>query len=192
MNASLPLLEEGVAHHRAGNLAEAERAYRAALAAEPGNIDAYHLLGLIADEAGHHRDALELIRAAVAARPHHVYFESLGRILTSQGERDEAAVCFANALALSRVSQAAYEGLHAARADYDRDVEPVLHVPPEAGLSLPVGGADVLNLPTARPPHASWRAASAGSACGTASSAIGIRLAQPSSRRMVSPRSAFG
>ena len=146
MKASLPLLEEGVAHHRAGNLAGAERAYRAVLAAEPGNVDAYHLLGLIADQSGHPRDALDLIRAAVAARPHHLFFESLGRILASQGERDEAAACFSNALALSRVSQVAFEGLHAARADYDLDVEPVLHVPPDSGLALPVGGDDVLDL----------------------------------------------
>lgn len=146
MKASLPFLEEGVAHHRAGDLAAAERAYRAALAATPGDVDALHLLGLVAEETGHRRDALDLIRAAVAASPHRLFFESLGRILAALGEREEAARCFANALALYRRSDAAFDGLNAAWPGYGDDVEPLLHVPAEAGLALPVGGDDVLNL----------------------------------------------
>jgi hypothetical protein len=45
-------LEAGVAAHRGGSAAEAERLYRAVLAAEPGNADALHLLGVLAGKPG--------------------------------------------------------------------------------------------------------------------------------------------
>src|SRR5215831_14019552 len=41
------LITEGLAHHRAGRLAEAERIYNQILAARPDHFDSRHLLGVI-------------------------------------------------------------------------------------------------------------------------------------------------
>ena len=45
--ATRRLVDAGVVHHRAGDLAAAERDYRAALALDPDQPDALHLLGQI-------------------------------------------------------------------------------------------------------------------------------------------------
>ena len=42
-------------------LAQAERLYRAVLAEQPDNADALHLLGVLANQAGHPKDAADLI-----------------------------------------------------------------------------------------------------------------------------------
>jgi hypothetical protein len=46
------LLSDGLAHHQAGSLAEAEVYYRQILAATPGHADALHLLGVIDYQRG--------------------------------------------------------------------------------------------------------------------------------------------
>jgi tetratricopeptide (TPR) repeat protein len=62
-------LELAAGHHRAGQLGEAESLYRAILRDAPGQVDAMHLLGLIANSRGEHAAAIELLRQAVAAKP---------------------------------------------------------------------------------------------------------------------------
>ncbi len=63
------LLEQAVAHHRAGQLAEAESLYRQVLQSAPHDPDARHNLGLIALAQGRRDDALPLFQAALAANP---------------------------------------------------------------------------------------------------------------------------
>ena len=46
------MLEQALALHRQGRLAEAEQAYRAILAQDPANADVGHLLGTLALDAG--------------------------------------------------------------------------------------------------------------------------------------------
>ena len=48
------LFADGVRHHQAGRLAEAERVYRAVLEIDPKNADALHLLGVIGGQTGRH------------------------------------------------------------------------------------------------------------------------------------------
>jgi len=62
-------LADALAHHRAGRFQDAEVIYRQILAADPNYPDALHLLGLIAQEAGRHDAALDLIGRAIARRP---------------------------------------------------------------------------------------------------------------------------
>jgi Flp pilus assembly protein TadD len=62
-------LHQGIAHHQAGRLAEAERCYRQVLAVEPNHPDALHLLGVIAYQVKQWRPAVELISRADALRP---------------------------------------------------------------------------------------------------------------------------
>ena len=52
------MLAEGVAHHRAGRLGEAERLYRRILEMEPEHADGLHLLGMVALQAGRDRKSV--------------------------------------------------------------------------------------------------------------------------------------
>lgn len=87
--------------HRAGRLAEAERAYRHILKHHPGHAASQHLLGVLALQAGHLDAARALVSAALendGASP--LYHASLGDILRRQGRMAEAAVCFRNLVLL--------------------------------------------------------------------------------------------
>ena len=46
MNQTNQLLQTAIAHHRAGNLKQAEAGYRRILQAQPNNAEALHLPGL--------------------------------------------------------------------------------------------------------------------------------------------------
>jgi Flp pilus assembly protein TadD len=50
-----------IQHHQAGRLQAAEQIYRQILALQPNHADAWHLLGLIARQAGRHAIAVEYI-----------------------------------------------------------------------------------------------------------------------------------
>ena len=45
-------LETGLRHHKAGDLAAAERIYRHILEVQPGNHEALYLLGTLAQQTG--------------------------------------------------------------------------------------------------------------------------------------------
>ncbi len=59
------LLQNAIALHQAGRLAEAEVLYRQILAQQPRHADALHLLGLLAEQAGRPDMAVELIEQAI-------------------------------------------------------------------------------------------------------------------------------
>ncbi len=66
--AAAALIDEGLARHRAGRLAEAETYYRQALERHPDSADALHLAGLALFQAGRPAQALpDLAKAAKAA-----------------------------------------------------------------------------------------------------------------------------
>ena len=56
-------------HHQAGDLPKAEQLYRHVLSADPTNVDANHLLGLIAHHVGKFDIAIEFINKALAIQP---------------------------------------------------------------------------------------------------------------------------
>ena len=62
-------LQQGIAAHNAGNLQEAERAYRAILQSQPEHPDANHNLGLIAVSLNKVDVALPLFKTALEANP---------------------------------------------------------------------------------------------------------------------------
>lgn len=87
--------------HQAGHLSEAEAAYREVLAADAGNFDALHLLGLIAYQGGKHEEAAELISRALSRNPSYAPAQNnLGTVFRAQGKLKEALACFTNALTL--------------------------------------------------------------------------------------------
>jgi len=63
------VMQRGITAHNAGNLREAERAYREILRSQPNHPDAWHNLGLIAMSVYQLEDALSLFETAVNLHP---------------------------------------------------------------------------------------------------------------------------
>jgi tetratricopeptide (TPR) repeat protein len=87
--------------HREGRLDAAEGVYREVLREDPGNVTVLRLLGMLAIEAAHHRDAAVLLRQAVRLAPDfRVAWIDLCRALTELHELDEAIEAAQRAVAL--------------------------------------------------------------------------------------------
>ena len=108
-------------HHRAGRLAQAEAAYRGILADDPQNIDALHLLGVVAHQGGKHAQAAELITRSLSLNAANAAAHSnLGVVLAAQGKFTTAIASFRQALALQPGFADAYFGLGNALRDHGR------------------------------------------------------------------------
>jgi tetratricopeptide (TPR) repeat protein len=95
------LFGEAVRHHQAGRLADAERLYRQILALDTRHADSLHLLGVIAEQAGRHKQAIDLIRKAIRIRDTvPAYHNNLGNILAGTGKPGGAVVHYRRAVAL--------------------------------------------------------------------------------------------
>ena len=85
-------LAVAVQYHQSGNLQQAEAIYRQVLQVDPNNVDALHLLGVIAGQMGKHDLAVEYISQAIRIRPSDaVLHHNLGKALKDQGQLGEAA-----------------------------------------------------------------------------------------------------
>jgi len=101
MPGDVDLVRGGLQFHRYGRLAEAEVLYRQALAENPKNAAASHLLGVIAHERGQHQAAMEWIGRALALQPDYAEAHSdLGNSLKAQGQLPAAAESYRRALSL--------------------------------------------------------------------------------------------
>jgi cytochrome c-type biogenesis protein CcmH/NrfG len=95
------LVNQALAHHRAGRLDDAERIYRQVLAVDPAHADALHLLGMAAFQTGRLDLAVEMIQRAIAAHPNAAsYHSNLGNVLQAQDKLQEAVASYKKALAL--------------------------------------------------------------------------------------------
>ena len=95
------LVDEGIAHHRAGRLPQAVAVYARVLNAAPNHADALHLLGLAAHQFDKKEEALALVTRAVQLRPDVAgYHNSQGIILVALGRTGEATRAFQHALHL--------------------------------------------------------------------------------------------
>ena len=63
------LLQQAMAHHREGRLAEAEALYRQILETAPGHVDALYLLSAVAGQQGQYDRAVELADQALLSHP---------------------------------------------------------------------------------------------------------------------------
>jgi tetratricopeptide (TPR) repeat protein len=95
------LFAEGLAHHRAGRLAEAERIYNQILAARPDHFDSRHLLGAIFLQRGSPAQALNQINSALRLNPNNVAaLNNRGIALQELKRFEEALETFERAAAL--------------------------------------------------------------------------------------------
>ncbi len=89
------------AAHGAGRLEEAEQGYRAVLAADSKHANAWHLLGVIAQQRGQAAQAVEHIQQALAlSGPQAPYLGNLGVAFEALGRSAEAVTVLEQALAL--------------------------------------------------------------------------------------------
>jgi Tfp pilus assembly protein PilF len=99
---SASALHRAIALHQAGKLDEAERLYRSALATEPNNFNALHLLGVLRHHQGRPGEAVGLIEAALRLDPGIADAHgNLGNALRALGQLDAAASSYHKALHLA-------------------------------------------------------------------------------------------
>lgn len=96
------LLQQGLAHHQAGRLAEAEALYRQVLADSPHHPHANNYLGVLASQVGRHDVAVELLQKAIQANARVPEFHNhLGMALQALGRQEEAEASFRQAIHLN-------------------------------------------------------------------------------------------
>jgi tetratricopeptide (TPR) repeat protein len=107
-------LTRAVSLHQAGRLDEASDLYRDILARDADQVDARHLLGVLAHQQGRHEEAAENIRRAVVLDPRAADFRvNLASVLLATGDLDGAAREARAALALDGSAAAAHSTLSA-------------------------------------------------------------------------------
>jgi protein O-GlcNAc transferase len=95
------LLAQALQRHQGGQIAEAERLYLQILQADPGQADAWHLLGVLALQRGQNSEALERINKAIAGNNRIAAFHnSQGNALQRLGHFVEAVAAYRRALRL--------------------------------------------------------------------------------------------
>ncbi|GAB2869607.1 tetratricopeptide repeat protein [Pseudoduganella ginsengisoli] len=96
-----PLLQQAVALHQRGNLAQAETLYGEVLRLDPDNFDALHLLGVIARQSGACDEAIRLMGRALAIDSEKAIVHcNLGAALQDAQRHEEAYRSYTRALAL--------------------------------------------------------------------------------------------
>jgi tetratricopeptide (TPR) repeat protein len=95
------LLADAMASHRAGRLADAERAYNQILAFDPEQCDCLHLLGVILRQCGKPAEAVAQIDLSLAKNPNNAAaWNNRGTALYELGRFDDAIVSYDRALAI--------------------------------------------------------------------------------------------
>jgi tetratricopeptide (TPR) repeat protein len=95
------ILAEGLAHHNAGRLPQAEAAYRQVLEADADHVDALHYMGVLALQVGKAHVAVQLMARAHQLQPKNpLILSNLGAALRREGRNAEALVAYRQALAL--------------------------------------------------------------------------------------------
>jgi tetratricopeptide (TPR) repeat protein len=127
------LLNQALALHQTGRLAEAEPLYRTVLRAQPSHFDTLHLLGLLHYQRGEHAEAVRRIDLALLINPNAIAaHNSRGAALKELNRTDEALASYGNAIALDPTYADAYynrgnvlrerQQFEDALADYDRAI----------------------------------------------------------------------
>ncbi len=95
-------IEIALEQHQAGNFARAEALYLEILRQNPGNIDAIHLLGVLATQGNRPEIAVDLISAAIRKKPDAPIFHyNLAEALHALGRKEEALASYQRAIELA-------------------------------------------------------------------------------------------
>jgi tetratricopeptide (TPR) repeat protein len=101
------LLASGLDHHRRNALSEAETLYAQALAAEPDNPDALHLMGVLRQQHGDFVGAVDLIQRSLATKPAAHVYANLCNALNRLGRWAEAEAAGQSAVWMDPTAPAA-------------------------------------------------------------------------------------
>jgi SAM-dependent methyltransferase len=100
------LFDAALRHHRAGQLAEADRLYRQILAIDPDHLDTLHALAWLAQQAGRNDIAIDLLSRLVALDPGAgAALGNLGKLLFLAGDRGSALDVVRRALAVEETDK---------------------------------------------------------------------------------------
>src|SRR6478672_1627905 len=112
MTAGPDPLQLALDHHRAGRLDEAAAIYQQALADDPNNIRALHLMGTLLLQARRPAEAVALLRrgAAIAPASPDIQF-ALGDALRMSGDLTGAESAYRQSLSLRPLFPQAHNGL---------------------------------------------------------------------------------
>lgn len=95
------LFSQGIAHHQAGRLSEAQSLYRQVLKLIPQQADALHMLGVAEFQEKNYPEAVRLIDKAKTLKPdEHLIHFNLGNALRAMGHLAQAGEAFSTAIRL--------------------------------------------------------------------------------------------
>ncbi|WP_404423991.1 tetratricopeptide repeat protein [Nibricoccus sp. IMCC34717] len=118
------LLDQAIAHHRQGRLAQAGALYAQIQRADTANFAAFHLGGLIALQLERAADALPQLKTAARLDPRHALnHHCLGTALLKLGQRPEAEAAFLRSLQLEPKNGEAWGNLGALRVQQGKLAE---------------------------------------------------------------------
>ena len=117
-------LNQGMALHRQGKLADAERCYGEVLQRQPNHFDALHLLGVIAHQTRRTERGVELIKRAIGLNPNVAEaHNNLGNALMDLKRPAEALASYDKAIALKPDYAEAHNNRGNALRDLKRPAE---------------------------------------------------------------------
>ena len=94
-------LQQAVAHHRCGQLAQAERLYREILEQVPTHFDALHFVGGLQYQKGQYGAAVDLFQRAIRISPGQAAaYSNLGLALQKLKKFDQALASYERALSI--------------------------------------------------------------------------------------------
>lgn len=95
MSNDVNILQLAILHHQAGRLSEAQRLYEALLHADPNDVNALHLLGVLFNARKQYEVGISYIRRAIALAPTmtEAYY-NLGNALSKIEQLDEAVATY--------------------------------------------------------------------------------------------------
>ena len=95
-------LDVALKHHRSGKLQKAKTLYRKILKADPDNVDALHMLGLLLHQSGKHETAIRLFNQAIERGEESTeVYTNLGSALQSCNRINEAITAFRQAIRIN-------------------------------------------------------------------------------------------
>lgn len=119
-------LGKALTYQNSGQTQKAEVLYKRILEADPGNSDAYHLLGNLMVASGNAKLAINLIEKAISINPEEsLYYSNLANVLKGCGSIDEAIIMFSQALSINPGLEYALLGLGQTLFEQDKYEEAI-------------------------------------------------------------------